>query len=51
MCDTHVFYKPRRDALKTALLRNAEGDFDGARYRTLVAGTLDSLTISIPVTV
>ncbi len=49
MCDTNFFYKAQRDALKTALLRNAHGDFDGARYRTLVADTVDSLTISIPV--
>ncbi len=42
MCDAHFFYKAQRDTLKTALLRNA-------RYRTLVAGPLDSLTISIPV--
>ncbi len=49
MCNTHFFYKALTDALKTALLRNTQGDFDGARYRTLVAGTLNSLTISIPV--
>ncbi len=49
MGDTQVFYRERSDALKTALLFNAGETFDRERYRTLVASTLDSLTILVPV--